>query len=112
MIRAMRHDAQAAEDYSTDLLHRRVDPLRAPAVSVVGERDPGTGYHQERYRGWGFRTGTTALVLIEEAGHHVVRFPAAEVADILTGVDRRLTGRRRIRVDPAPGRCPSAGSGG
>jgi hypothetical protein len=90
LIRAMRHDAQAAEDYFTDLLHRRVDTLRAPIISVVGERDPGTEYYQERYREWGFLSGSTALVVIEEAGHYFAKFRATELAAILTGVDGRL----------------------
>jgi surfactin synthase thioesterase subunit/MFS family permease len=99
LIRAMRHDAQAAEDYFTDLLHRQVAPLSCPIISVVGERDPGTEYYQERYREWGFLTGSTALVVIEEAGHYFAKFRAAELADILVSVDDRLTEPPPIDVD-------------
>ncbi|TDB99218.1 amino acid adenylation domain-containing protein, partial [Micromonospora fluostatini] len=50
LIRAMRHDARVSEEYFTDLLHRKVAPLRAPIISVVGEQDRGTEYHEERFR--------------------------------------------------------------
>ncbi len=101
LIRAMRHDARLAEEYFTGLLHRQVAPLRAPVISVVGERDPGTEFYQERYREWGFLSGTTALVVLEEGGHYFSRFRAPELADIITDVDGRLD-------QPAPGRDPEA----
>ncbi|MFI5911931.1 amino acid adenylation domain-containing protein [Dactylosporangium sp. NPDC051541] len=85
LVRAMRHDAEAAEDYFTELLHSRVTPLRAPVVSVVGERDPGTEYYQERYREWAFLSAATGLVVLDEAGHYFMKFRAAELAGILTG---------------------------
>ncbi|MEV0393600.1 non-ribosomal peptide synthetase/MFS transporter [Polymorphospora rubra] len=91
LIRAMRHDAEAAEDYFTELLHKRVSPLRAPVISVVGDRDPGTEYHEERFREWHFLSGTTALVVLAEAGHYFAKFRAGELARILTTVDRGLT---------------------
>jgi amino acid adenylation domain-containing protein len=100
LIRAMRHDAEAAEDYFTELLHRQVSPLSCPVISVVGERDPGTEYYQERYREWGFLTGSTALVVIEEAGHYFAKFRAEELASILTSVDAKLD-RPVPPVDPA-----------
>ena len=90
LIRAMRHDAKLAEDYFTDLLHRQVQPLRAPIISVVGERDPGTEFYQERYREWEFLSPTTALVVIEEGGHYFAKFRAQELADIIVDVDTRL----------------------
>ena len=49
----MRQDAENAEDYFTELFSRQVAPLRAQVISVVGERDPGTEYYQERFREWG-----------------------------------------------------------
>ncbi|GLH98156.1 non-ribosomal peptide synthetase/MFS transporter [Phytohabitans aurantiacus] len=100
LVRAMRHDAEAAEDYFTDLLHRRVEPLRAPVVCVVGEQDPGTDYYQERYREWHFLAGTTALVVLAEAGHYFAKFRAGELASIVTTVDRRLD---RPAPEPDPG---------
>ncbi len=92
LIRAMRHDAKLAEEYFTELLQQQVRPLRAPVISVVGERDPGTDYYRERYREWEFLATTTALVVMEEAGHYFVKFRAQELADIITDVDCRLDG--------------------
>ena len=74
LIRAMRHDARLAEEYFTGLLHRQVAPLRAPVISVVGERDPGTEFYQERYREWGFLSDTTALVVLEEGVWKVAQY--------------------------------------
>ncbi len=83
IIRAMRHDARASEDYFTDLLHRKVTPLRAPIVSVVGERDRSTEYHQERYQEWQFLSGHTELRVIEEGGHYFLKYRAGELAGIV-----------------------------
>ena len=102
LIRAMRRDAEAAEDYFTDLLHRRVTPLHAPIISVVGERDPATEYYQERFREWGFLTGTTALVVIDEAGHYFLKYRATELARIVTTIDESLRTGDTATV-PRPG---------
>ena len=91
LVRTMRHDAQTALDYYTDLLHRQVTPLRAPVISVVGERDPGTDFYQERYREWHFLTGVTALVVLDEAGHYFLKYRADELAEIVTGTHGDLT---------------------
>jgi len=101
LIRAMRRDAEEAEDYFTRLLGERngaagpadpqggpplrAAPLRAPIVSVIGEKDPGTDYYQERFREWGFLTSHTGLVVIDEAGHYFLKYRAAELAGIVTG---------------------------
>ncbi|MEU8261975.1 amino acid adenylation domain-containing protein [Micromonospora sp. NPDC048999] len=90
LIRAMRHDAQVSEDYFTELMRQRVSPLRAPVVSVVGERDRSTDYHEERYREWHFLTDRTALAVIDEGGHYFLKYRAGELAEIVTGVHRRL----------------------
>ncbi|RJL21434.1 non-ribosomal peptide synthetase/MFS transporter [Bailinhaonella thermotolerans] len=85
IVANMRHDTRNAGAYFTRLIEEGAAPLRAPIISVVGERDPLTDYHQERYREWAFLTGTTALVVLEEAGHFFVRHRAGELARILTG---------------------------
>ncbi|WP_434739849.1 amino acid adenylation domain-containing protein [Micromonospora sp. SH-82] len=90
LIRAMRHDARVSEEYFTDLLHRRVNPLRAPIISVVGEQDRGTEYHEERFREWHFLSDATALAVIDEGGHYFLKYRAAELAEIVTGVHDRL----------------------
>jgi len=108
LVRAMRRDAERAEEYFTDLMHERPAPLAAPIISVVGERDPGTDFYQERYREWGFLTGTTALVVLDEAGHYFLKYRADELAEIVTGTSP-ATGRRPDappHADAPPGPQP------
>ncbi|MEJ3746135.1 amino acid adenylation domain-containing protein [Actinomycetes bacterium KLBMP 9797] len=90
LIRAMRRDAEDAEEYFTELLAGQVTPLRAPVVSVVGERDPGTEFYAERFREWGFLSPRTALVVLDEAGHYFLKYRATELAGVLTGVHPAL----------------------
>ncbi|WP_245730264.1 non-ribosomal peptide synthetase/MFS transporter [Micromonospora pallida] len=92
LIRAMRHDARVSEEYFTELVHQRVSPLRAPVVSVVGDRDRGTEYHEERFREWHFLSDRTALAVIDEGGHYFLKYRAGELAEIVTGVHHRLGG--------------------
>ena len=90
IISTMRADSRAAEEYFTGLLDRGAAKLPAPVVSVVGTEDPVTDYYRERYREWGFLTDTTALVVLDRAGHFFVRHRAAELAEILTTVHPAL----------------------
>ncbi|SCG39773.1 non-ribosomal peptide synthetase/MFS transporter [Micromonospora coxensis] len=90
LVRAMRHDAEVSEDYFTDLMRQRITPLRAPVISVVGERDRSTDYHEERYREWHFLAERTALAVLDEGGHYFLKYRAAELAQIVTDVHRRL----------------------
>ncbi|MFC8850560.1 MULTISPECIES: amino acid adenylation domain-containing protein [unclassified Micromonospora] len=90
LIRAMRHDARVSEEYFTELMHRRVTPLRAPLISVVGERDRSTDYHAERFREWHFLSDRTALAVVDEAGHYFLKYRAAELAEIVTTVHRQV----------------------
>jgi amino acid adenylation domain-containing protein len=64
--------------------------LRAPVIAVSGERDPAAEWHQERYREWHQITGTTASVVLDEAGHFFLTYRAAELAEIVTSVHRSL----------------------
>ncbi|MFF4339991.1 amino acid adenylation domain-containing protein [Kitasatospora sp. NPDC001540] len=98
LVRDMRADSEQAEEYFTGLLERGVTPLSAPVISVVGERDDITDYHGERFREWHFLTGTTALVVLAEAGHYFLKYRAAEVAAVLTTVHRDLP----ATTPPAP----------
>ena len=102
IVRNLRADTDAAEEYFTDLLDRQVTPLRAPVISVVGSEDPQTEFYQERYREWGFLAGATALVVIDEAGHYFPKHRARELAEILTQVDPAL-------AEPQPPPCAGAG---
>ncbi|MEU4406357.1 amino acid adenylation domain-containing protein [Streptosporangium sp. NPDC023963] len=89
IVRTMRHDGKAAEKYFTDLFDTpdRVR-LRAPVVSVIGERDPATDFYEERFREWHFIADTAALVVLDEGGHFFLRYRAEELAGILQIHDR------------------------
>ncbi|MFB9444226.1 non-ribosomal peptide synthetase/MFS transporter [Dactylosporangium vinaceum] len=84
MVRGMRRDSVAAEEYFTDLWRRGPARLKAPIVSIVGERDDETMYYQERFREWHFLSERTALYVLDEAGHYFLKWRAAELAAILT----------------------------
>ncbi|WDZ83591.1 non-ribosomal peptide synthetase/MFS transporter [Micromonospora cathayae] len=90
LIRAMRHDARVSEEYFTDLMQQQVTPLRAPIVSVVGDRDRGTEYFEERFREWHFLSDRTALAVVDEGGHYFLKYRAEELAEIVTTVHHRL----------------------
>jgi amino acid adenylation domain-containing protein len=84
IISNMRHDGLEAEAHFTALLESGCEPLRAPVISVVGERDPVTEFYAERYREWSFVADTAALVVLDEAGHFFLRYRAQELVDIIT----------------------------
>jgi MFS family permease len=90
IIANMRADGDRAEEYFGELMDSRVTPLRAPVVSVVGERDPATDYYPERYREWHFLTGRCAVVVLDEAGHFFLKYRADELAEILSTVHPAL----------------------
>ncbi|MBO3750156.1 amino acid adenylation domain-containing protein [Streptosporangiaceae bacterium NEAU-GS5] len=100
IIANMRADGRRAEAYFGDLLDRQVDRLHAPVISVVGERDPATDYYQERHREWRFLTDTSAVVVLDEAGHFFLRYRAEELAEIITTTHLHLTDSP---PHPAPG---------
>jgi amino acid adenylation domain-containing protein len=87
IVRNMRHDAREAEDYFTRLVDEGADTLRAPIISVVGERDPSTEFHRERYTEWHCLSMRTAVVVLDEAGHYFLKYRAAELAEIVTTAD-------------------------
>ncbi|NBE85105.1 amino acid adenylation domain-containing protein [Micromonospora sp. NEAU-HG-1] len=107
LIRAMRHDARVSEEYFTELMRQRVTPLRAPVVSVVGERDRGTDYHSERFREWHFLADRTALAVIDEGGHYFLKYRAGELAEIVTTAHRQVDSP----VPPAPPSDATAAAG-
>ncbi|MEV0588382.1 amino acid adenylation domain-containing protein [Nonomuraea sp. NPDC050310] len=84
LIENQRRGTKEAEEYFTRLFEEEPEPLRAPVISVVGERDPATEFYQERFREWHRITGTTALVVLDEAGHYYLKYRAAELSGILT----------------------------
>jgi amino acid adenylation domain-containing protein len=90
IIGNMRRDGKSAEEHFTRLLELSPQRLRAPVISVVGERDPITDYYAERYREWRFITGTAALVVLDEAGHFFLRHRADDLAGIITGTHHAI----------------------
>ncbi len=92
IVTTMRSDAKAGEAYFTRLIDEGATPLKAPVVSIVGSRDPITDFYEERYRDWHVTARTTALVVIDEAGHYFLRYRAEELAKIITTVHTDLDG--------------------
>ncbi|WP_328475563.1 amino acid adenylation domain-containing protein [Actinoplanes sp. NBC_00393] len=90
IIRNMRHDSDSAEAYFTQLMHTGTERLRAPVISVAGTRDPATEFYAERFTEWHFLTDRTAVVVLDEAGHFYLKWRAAELAEIVTTVDRAV----------------------
>ncbi|MCW2882567.1 MAG: non-ribosomal peptide synthetase [Sphaerisporangium sp.] len=90
IIRNMRKDSEEAEAHYTRLLREGVDGLRAPIVTIAGERDPSTEYYQERFREWHFLADTSAVVVLAEAGHFFLKYRAKELSEIVTDVYRTL----------------------
>ncbi|MEV0007135.1 amino acid adenylation domain-containing protein [Streptomyces sp. NPDC047973] len=87
IIGNMRADSKAAEEYFTKVL-AEVEAggarLRAPVISVVGNRDPATDFYQERYREWQMLAESSALAVLDEGGHFFLKYRANELAEILT----------------------------
>lgn len=94
LIRTMRQDSDNAEAYYTELMHSGTQRLRAPIISVVGDRDPATEFHAERFTEWHFLTDRTALVVLDEPGTSTSSGGRSELAEIVTGVDPAVTAER------------------
>jgi len=90
IIRNMRRDTESAEAYFSDLFATGTARLAAPIVTIAGDRDPATDYYSERFREWHFLTGTTAVVVLDEAGHFFLKYRAEELADIVTRAHKAL----------------------
>ncbi|MFF5112152.1 amino acid adenylation domain-containing protein [Streptosporangium sp. NPDC000509] len=106
VVRNMRHDSREAEDYFTRLVEEGAEPLSAPIISVVGERDPSTEFHSERYTEWGFLSPRTALTVLDEGGHYFLKYRAEELAEIVTTVHPALA------EPPVPGAVPPESADG
>ena len=86
IISNMRHDSRSAEAHFSTLLEAGVEHIKAPIISVVGNRDPATDYFEERFHEWHFITDSAAVVVLEEAGHFFLKYRASELAEILTSI--------------------------
>lgn len=113
-----RRGTQEAERYFGRLATADLEPLTAPVISVVGERDPATEFYQERFREWQLVSPRVIGVVLEEAGHFYLKYRAAELAEILT-IHREGTADRRARTETsswwrqdAPSRPETADPGG
>ncbi|MFI1016687.1 amino acid adenylation domain-containing protein [Streptomyces sp. NPDC020965] len=86
IVHNVREDSRAAEAYFTERLAQPPTGLATPVVSVIGSADPGTEFHRERFREWGFLGTTTAVAVLDEGGHYFLKHRAAELAEIVTTV--------------------------
>ncbi|WP_308250570.1 non-ribosomal peptide synthetase/MFS transporter [Nonomuraea rhizosphaerae] len=99
ILRALRHDSRQAEQFYTERCHADDRPRTLHALSVVGERDRLTEFHEERHREWDLLCAGTELEVIPDAGHYFLKHQAAELADILV----RWHARRRAAADDREG---------
>ncbi|MGI5154377.1 amino acid adenylation domain-containing protein [Microbispora sp. CA-102843] len=99
IIRNRRQGTRDAEAYFTRLFAESPEPLRAPIISVVGDRDPATEFYQERYLEWHHLTGETAVVVLDEAGHFFVKHRAGELAEIVTGTRAAIAAGRTAEIE-------------
>ncbi|MQY15424.1 D-alanine--poly(phosphoribitol) ligase subunit 1 [Streptomyces sp. RB5] len=93
VIGNMRRDSAAAEDYFTRALAEvaaGAPKLRAPVVSLVGDRDPAADFYQERYREWLLLAERSAVAVLDEGGHFFIAYRAAEVAEAVTTIHRAV----------------------
>lgn len=115
IVTNMRHDSRSAEEYFSDLLHGAAPRLRAPIVSVVGNRDADTEFFAERYTEWDFITDRVGLVVLDQAGHYFPRHRAEELAQILTATGSATSAGSRSVAElsrDARGEAPTWWMGG
>ncbi|MGW1975601.1 amino acid adenylation domain-containing protein [Streptomyces sp. NPDC001889] len=92
IVHNVREDSRAAEAYFTERLAQPASGLASPVISVIGSADPGTEFHRERFREWGFLGSTTAVAVLDEGGHYFLKHRAAELAEIVTAVHPAVAG--------------------
>ncbi|MET9857586.1 amino acid adenylation domain-containing protein, partial [Streptomyces sp. NPDC006450] len=97
IVHNRRVGTKGAERYFGELYESEGGAIAAPVIAVCGDRDPATEFYQERFREWHRITGTAAVVVLDEAGHFYLKYRAAELADILTGVHRSIAAGEEAR---------------
>ncbi|WP_432009095.1 amino acid adenylation domain-containing protein [Streptomyces bacillaris] len=103
MIGNMRADSRAAEEYFTDVLAEVEDGgalLRAPVISVIGDRDPATDFFEERYREWQLLAERSALAVLDEGGHFFLKYRARELVEIITRTHPAVQAGTAVRELP------------
>ncbi len=111
MTRALRHDAREAEAWFSRLLQDGLTPrLRAPILSVVGERDRATEFAPERCREWTVVADRVSLVSIPGAGHYFLKHQAdllaVAIAGQLSGQVEERPAAARVAPTTVPARRP------
>ncbi|WP_406207783.1 amino acid adenylation domain-containing protein [Kitasatospora sp. NBC_01560] len=104
----MRRDSKAAEEYFTRAIaevEAGAPRLRAPLVSLVGDRDPAADFYQERYREWLLLAERSAVAVLDQGGHFFVKYRADEVAEAVTTVHRAVLAGETDRL---PARRPDS----
>ncbi|MFI5930813.1 amino acid adenylation domain-containing protein [Actinoplanes sp. NPDC051494] len=85
-MRAVRHDERGSEDFYARTLRDDGGPkLKAPILSVVGDKDRVTELYTERYREWEQYSDDVSLAVIPKAGHGFLKHQAVPLAGILGG---------------------------
>ncbi|MFF3018540.1 amino acid adenylation domain-containing protein [Streptomyces sp. NPDC057939] len=97
IVHNRRVGTKGAERYFGELYETDGGRITAPVIAVCGDRDPATEFYEERFREWHRITGTAAVVVLDEAGHFYLKYRAAELADILTGVHRSIAAGEEAR---------------
>ncbi|XVV09879.1 amino acid adenylation domain-containing protein [Actinoplanes sp. CA-131856] len=90
VVRNVKHDERDAEEYFTAAYRSTPAPLlKAPVVSVIGERDRVTDHYQERYHEWEHFASDVDLKVLPNAGHFFIKSHAEELAAVLTGIGEK-----------------------
>ncbi|MFG2907534.1 amino acid adenylation domain-containing protein [Kitasatospora sp. NPDC048286] len=90
IVRNRRTGTKDVERYFTRMFGTEGGRIKAPVIAVCGDRDPATEFYQERFREWHRIADTTAVVVLDEAGHFYLKYRAAELAAIVCGVHRSI----------------------
>ncbi|GAA1517799.1 hypothetical protein GCM10009677_58900 [Sphaerisporangium rubeum] len=99
-LRAVRHDARESEELYTRLC-ASPGPRTLRALSVVGERDRITEFHEERYREWDLLCADSDLAVIPAAGHYFLKHQPDLLAAAITTWTERFLGTTSALDVPA-----------
>lgn len=111
VLRAVRHDVRDTEEYFTAALRQRdLRRLRAPLLSIVGDRDRVTELYQERHQEWQQFADQVELKVIPKAGHFFIKHQAESVAELVTHWARPHGTQEPAAPRPAAAAGPEAAS--